>query len=464
MRAGRSGNTGGLSCSSRMRRDAPPPPYRRIPAGSDPYSMMKSLRIALILLVALVTGASAQSGERDRLFVDVVPFAAAGIDSALLDVYVAIPYAALTFERIDGRYTAKYHARLRIEGNSRLRYDSTFTRTVQTASYDVSVGRTPTFDFLQQRVTVPPGSYSASLELLDTKSNLVGTQKRDVRTVTAEPGSLVVSGPMLVAKIREEGTGFVLTPMFTDNVSQMQEGYFLFFEAYNGTTAEEFTITSRYRSARGDTLSGPSFRKRIPAGRSQQWVRLPGTGPARGVYTLELRFTAGDSGGAAAATTERGVRFSEAADGMPIAEGELEEKIIELRYVAAQSDIDDITSVENYSERRKKFASYWERLDPTPGTAANEAMVEYYRRIDYANTNYRSYAAGWLTDKGRVYVIYGQPDNISTDSFRRDGRTVETWHYYNRSLRLTFVDDSGFGDFRLVTQIPLGEKYRYPGS
>jgi hypothetical protein len=88
-------------------------------------------------------------------------------------------------------------------------------------------------------------------------------------------------------------------------------------------------------------------------------------------------------------------------------------------------------------------------------------MTEYFERIDYANRSFRSYAAGWLTDKGRVYIIYGPPDRVDTDPFRTDGRATETWHYYGRSLRIQFFDESGFGDFRLATPLPAGEKYKY---
>lgn len=423
--------------------------------------MKRLFPLFLLLLTAPLL--RSQHVDRDKIFFDALSFAASSADSAQLDLYLAVPYAALTFARLDGKYTAVYHAHMILRQGDEIRYDSVFVRTVSTSSYDISSGKIPSFDFFQQRLTIAPGSYKASVELLDTKSNLVSNAQSTITVPNYSTPSFALSSPMLVGKIREDSTGYVIVPMLNDNVTLQPDGYFLFFETYNRTDGTDFDVTARYSLTTGDSVSSLSFNKTIPEGASQQWIHLPSAGLARGTYTVDVSVAAHDAPSTILASTQRTVRFSETSDGMPISGGELDERITQLRYVAAQSSIDDIRDAGEYSERRKKYAEFWERLDPTPGTPTNEAMVEYYRRIDYANKNFRSYAAGWLTDKGRVYVIYGPPDNIATDNFRTDGRTVEIWQYYSRNLRLSFVDDSGFGDFRLTTPIPLGEKYRYPG-
>jgi len=123
--------------------------------------------------------------------------------------------------------------------------------------------------------------------------------------------------------------------------------------------------------------------------------------------------------------------------------------------------MDEIRNGGSLAERQRRYGEFWRPLDPTPRTAHNEAMEQYQRRVDEANARFRSYARGWLTDRGRVYILYGAPDNVQTDPWRADGRPVETWNYYRRGRRLTFLDETGFGDFRLVTPLPPGERYRY---
>jgi GWxTD domain-containing protein len=66
-------------------------------------------------------------------------------------------------------------------------------------------------------------------------------------------------------------------------------------------------------------------------------------------------------------------------------------------------------------ERERFIGQFWLIRDPTPGTADNEAKVEHYRRIAYSNQRFATQStAGWRTPRGRVYIVYGPPDEIYT--------------------------------------------------
>src|SRR5947199_10556445 len=65
-------------------------------------------------------------------------------------------------------------------------------------------------------------------------------------------------------------------------------------------------------------------------------------------------------------------------------------------------------------EREQFIEQFWLRRDPTPDTAENEFKEEHYRRIAYANERYASGIPGWKTDRGRMYVMYGKPDEIES--------------------------------------------------
>lgn len=94
---------------------------------------------------------------------------------------------------------------------------------------------------------------------------------------------------------------------------------------------------------------------------------------------------------------------------------------------------------------------YWEKIDPTPSTAFNELMYEYYLRVDYVLKNFSTISgkSGVDTDRGRVFVKYGKPDKIIRSS-NEDGEVVEKWYYLNKDISFTFVDDRGTGDFRRI--------------
>jgi len=65
-------------------------------------------------------------------------------------------------------------------------------------------------------------------------------------------------------------------------------------------------------------------------------------------------------------------------------------------------------------EREAFIESFWLRRDPTPDTIDNERRDEHYERIAYANEHFASGIPGWKTDRGRIYIMYGKPDEIES--------------------------------------------------
>ena len=101
-------------------------------------------------------------------------------------------------------------------------------------------------------------------------------------------------------------------------------------------------------------------------------------------------------------------------------------------------------------EKERKFREFWKSKDPTPDTEYNELMTEYYNRVDYAYENFStSQLPGFESDQGKVYIKYGEPDNIER-KFPTDQPTTEIWTY--GSKKFVFQATSGFGDFKLVSK------------
>ncbi|MEJ5304521.1 MAG: GWxTD domain-containing protein [Ignavibacteria bacterium] len=102
-------------------------------------------------------------------------------------------------------------------------------------------------------------------------------------------------------------------------------------------------------------------------------------------------------------------------------------------------------------DRVRKFYSIWKKFDPTPNTPFNELLAEFYRRADYASFEFKSVSQpdGALTDRGKIYIIYGKPDSIERN-FSKDGRALEIWTYNsNRNLKFTFFDENKNGNYIL---------------
>jgi GWxTD domain-containing protein len=116
-------------------------------------------------------------------------------------------------------------------------------------------------------------------------------------------------------------------------------------------------------------------------------------------------------------------------------------------------------------ERGQFIDQFWLRRDPTPGTVENEYKDEHYARIAWANEHFTTKAGvpGWKTDRGRISIRYGKPDELESQpagSYTRPGGGTltfpfELWLYkyiegIGSNILLEFVDTTSSGDFRLT--------------
>ena len=100
-------------------------------------------------------------------------------------------------------------------------------------------------------------------------------------------------------------------------------------------------------------------------------------------------------------------------------------------------------------EKETLFAKFWKDRDPTIETSSNELMDEFFFRINYANENFDSWQPGWETDRGKIYILFGPPDNIYRSQSFNTMRTIHRWDYLKINKQFIFVDQNGFGDFKL---------------
>src|ERR1700730_9999195 len=122
----------------------------------------------------------------------------------------------------------------------------------------------------------------------------------------------------------------------------------------------------------------------------------------------------------------------------------------------------------NDEERDNFIEAFWQRRDPTPDTEENEYKEEHYQRIAYANEHYAAGVPGWKTDRGRMYIVFGKPDEIeshpSGGSYERPmeeggGETstfpFEQWRYryiegIGQEVIIEFVDTCMCGEYHMT--------------
>jgi len=145
----------------------------------------------------------------------------------------------------------------------------------------------------------------------------------------------------------------------------------------------------------------------------------------------------------------------------------LEEDVL---YIITDEEKRAFKNLETDEEREQFIEQFWLRRDPTPDTMENEYKEEHYRRIAYANERFASGIPGWKTDRGRIYITFGPPDEIESHPsggtyerpWEEGGGTTSTypfekWRYrylegvgMQTDIIIEFVDKSMTGEYRMT--------------
>jgi GWxTD domain-containing protein len=115
--------------------------------------------------------------------------------------------------------------------------------------------------------------------------------------------------------------------------------------------------------------------------------------------------------------------------------------------------------------KRNFLRAFWAKRDPTPGTAVNEAEQSFYQSIQVANRRYREGGAagipGWRTDRGRIFIRYGDPDETLKRPQAGPTPPYEVWKYSKqRSKKFVFLDETRFGNYALIYTDEMREPSR----
>jgi GWxTD domain-containing protein len=109
-------------------------------------------------------------------------------------------------------------------------------------------------------------------------------------------------------------------------------------------------------------------------------------------------------------------------------------------------------------ERDKFIEQFWAIKNPNPGSEQNSFKQEHYRRLAYANERFACNIAGWKTDRGRIYIKYGPPDEIESRPQTRAGEfPYERWFYRHiegigYGVEVEFVDKDGTGNYKMTVE------------
>ncbi len=170
---------------------------------------------------------------------------------------------------------------------------------------------------------------------------------------------------------------------------------------------------------------------------------LNGTTLPQGRFELTLRLSGADTSRLRSAFALRWID-------MPQSLRDLDFAAAAMKHITTDDDLDMLTSGRR-AARIQAFENFWKTQDPTPGTAYNERLAEYFRRVDYAFTAYRTLKEenGIFTDRGKIHILYGSPSSKERP-FSPGAAPREVWRYASLGKVFTFEDSSRQGNYKLI--------------
>jgi GWxTD domain-containing protein len=363
------------------------------------------------------------------------------VDSALALITLSFANRSLTFSSDGEGQRAAYAVTIDLTQGSKTVRHFDAHKIIRVASFK-ETQRDDESVIFQQFVLVPPGEYSLSISVRDENSGNASQQQMSVTVPRFGPGTL--STPISVYEVKPRARldtvpNLIANPRSTivlgrDTLAGLYvEGYGLPTTARLGVAvlndAHVVILRDTVNLVRQGDLSSALLD--FP-------VASIGVGPVTVVTSL-----------AGASDSVQAPLFLSFGDEFGITS--FDELLSYLRYFASPSRIQALRDAPP-EQRAALWATFWKQTDPNPSTPDNEALRDYFKRIGAANSRFREEGlAGWLTDRGKVYVTLGEPDQagqpMGTGGTSRS--RAEIWVYTQYNLRLIFVNQGGGGHLRL---------------
>ena len=394
-------------------------------------------------------------GKGVKFYQNLLNFSSGKSKITRLDAFVMVPYSSIQFVKSEKGFIGNFSVTISIfdESKEKLITEKTWNETLEAKDFNETNSK-DRYSLNLKSFFLSPATYFVRTAIDDKESNSEFT-KETMEKVRDFSNPVTISDIMLLAKRFEQEGKNKIVPNISGNVALQKDGLPVFYEIYS-SYPEKLNIEYVIKDKKKKPIYTSVQNKNIDTGKTQIFYTIKDSSFSLGLYYLDIYLK--DSADNEIASSER--PFFSRWVGVPSTITDLDKAIDQLIYIASSKEMDYIKDAKTVEEKLKRYLAFWKKLDPTPQTEDNEIFNEYYRRIEYADEHFSHYVEGWKTDRGMVFILLGAPDNVDRHPFDLDSKPYEIWEYYNLNQSFTFVDETGFGDYRLITPL-TGDLYRF---
>lgn len=435
--------------------------------------------LLLTLLTPVLTTAQTinlpAKSEGDILFYfDTGSFRAKG-NRVYQEFYYQIPLTELAFARVDEGFidTLEVFFIMSDTSGSKFIKDS-WNLPVFSAKRENFEGR-----FLpdQFELSMDEGVYSAHLRIVDKNSGKSGFANLAFQAPSFQTDRLILSDIQFASNIARSSetnkfikNGYSIIPNANRMFGNTLATLFFYIEIYNLAPADSLgTYSVEYEIAdiqNNSIRRYPEKRRQKPGNTSAEVGAISLAIFKQPYYRLNVRVKDNDTHASAEISrifwqqqpeqpvTQAAIAEYKNAAAERVARisaSELAQHFEQMQYFLSDEDKKAYGQLTG-GGRRRFFINFWNSLDPNPNTYKNEFWVEYFKRIEYSNNHFTAgFKTGWKTDRGRIAIKFGIPDDRRQYSVTVNTRPYEEWHYYREEgKRFIFIDEEGTGQYRLI--------------
>ncbi len=359
-------------------------------------------------------------------YVDIATFA--GEDRNIEEVYCLISNDQIKFIEDKQGYRGKLRFKVELfDQNGDVAGSSENTVDIFAPTSEQALDRS-VVQVLQTRITVEPGRYIARAEVEDLNAVkkaiipylLKRHKKGEIEVLVESPDfskvAISVSDIEFARGLRRTGfsefekSGIEVIPNAQRRYGLLLPELAVYFEIYarKEPSLDSLMATYSILNRSGGEIFKQQRQLALRGERTPSTALFDITALAAGTYLLVVSV---DVPGQGSVSNQR--KFDVAWS--PLSWGRYDYEMIgDMEHILTEAEMREFKAL-SPGEKEHYLEEFWRSIDPTPGTAENEARTEYYRRLVYADKHFGTGSKrGALTDRGRIYIKYGPPDDIQS--------------------------------------------------
>lgn len=363
----------------------------------------------------------------------------------IVRLYLQMINDDLTFIKQNDKFSSEIQIDIFVTNKQK---ESVFSRTIkkqiESSDFDETNSRDISNTFTTD-VPLSPGEYDAVVTILDKNSGKQVNRKVNFVIPDIKKQKFLISDILLFSKFEKDSTGQISSfePNLTNNFSGTDEYIYFYFSSIMENPNDSLHVEYTVKNPAGATVLVNQYALKNSQKMNQHYIRINRQQFDQSRYVLEV---VGKYGGKTYKTQRF---FSFYWTDTPESPKDLDVALRQMRYIM---DADSIgwALKQPYDEKLAYFNRFWKRMDPNQETEKNELLDEYYRRVNFTNESYSNLSMdGWESDRGRIFIKFGEPDDIERHPFEMSTMPYVVWRYYDLRKIFLFIDRTGFGDYYL---------------